>query len=146
MVDLTVIRPKDDGPPRLIPATQFDIERFGRIRAGKPALARITFPRSLQHLRWYRGLVGVVADAVGMHPNALHAHLKFKAELVRSIILVDGKPVVELKSTAFSEMDEGEFNDFRITAVNVLFRDFLDGVRRADVWKRVEEICGPCPW
>lgn len=145
MVELTVIRPKE-GEPRLVPASPFDVEQFGRVRAGKPALAKIVFPRSLQHLRWYRGLVGVVAEAVGMHPNSLHAHLKFKAELIRNITMVDGRPLVELKSTSFSEMDEAEFTDYRIIAVNILFRDFLDGVRKKDVWRQVEQLVGPCPW
>ena len=81
-----------------------------------------------------------------MHPDSLHAHLKFKAELVRRILLVDGRPLIELKSTSFPEMDESEFTDYRIIAVNILFRDFLDGVRKNDVWRRVEELVGPCPW
>lgn len=146
MVDITVIRPKDDGPPRLLPASAYDVEQLERVRTGKPALASVVFKRSLPHLRWYRCLVGIVAEAKGMHPNALHAHLKFKAGLVRQILLAEGKAFIELQSTAFSSMDETAFTEFRIIAVNLLFRDFLDPSDKRAVWKRVEEMVGPCPW
>lgn len=80
-----------------------------------------------------------------MHPDLLHATLKFKCGLVRRILLGTTGPFVELKSTAFAEMEEGEFSEYLNLAIEVLFRDFLPGVRRADVFRRVEEMVGPRP-
>lgn len=146
MVDITVIRPKDDGPPRLIPASAYDLEQLERVRAGKPALASVVFKRSLPALRWYRALVGVVAEAKGIPPKQLHSILKFKAGLISQILLSDGRPIVELESVAFHTMDEIQFTEFRSHAVTILFRDYLDTSDRREVWKRVEELVGPCPW
>ncbi len=149
MVDFVGIRPKD-GPPRLVPATQFDLEQLEKVRPGKPALAVVKFKRSLQHLRWYRGLLSIVAEARGMHPDELHAELKWKAGLVKRILLsATGAPFVELHSVAFhgpDAIDEIKFTEFRVIAVNLLFRDYLDSSDQPEVWSRVEELCGPCPW
>lgn len=153
MVDITVIRPEDDGgqPKLLVAPTGLDIAMYQKLRPGKPGGASVFYPRSLRHLRWYRGLIGIVADARGMHPDELHADLKFKAGLVQRILLSDaGKPYVELKSVAFRRgeqvMDEAEFTEYRIIAVNLIFRDYLDPTDKPEVWRRVEELCGPCPW
>ncbi len=146
MVDITVIRPKDDGPPRLIPASPYDVEQLERVRAGKPALASVVFKRSLPALRWYRALVGIIAEAKGIPPNALHAELKFKAGLIRQILLSNGKPIVELESVAFNSIDEIQFTEFRSHAVTIIFRDYLEPSDRKSVWRKVEELVGPCPW
>lgn len=149
MVELTVIKPKE-GEPRLIVDTAFDLAQLDKIRAGKPALASVTFKRSLPHLRWYRGLLAVVAEARGMHPDELHADLKFKAGFVKRILLsATGRPFVELHSVAFKgedAIDEIKFTEFRIIAVNIIFRDYLDPSDKPEVWRRVEDIVGPCPW
>jgi hypothetical protein len=148
MVDFVGMRTQDDsGVWHIEPdRTSFDMERFAKLRPNQPFLCKVTFIRSLKHHRWYRALVGVVADGIGMHPDLLHQQLKFKAEYVRNFFLQNGRLIVNLKSVAHGEMDETEFKEFREVAVNIIFRDYLDGVRRKDVWRRVEEIVGPCPW
>lgn len=149
MVDFVGIRPKTvDGVWHLQPAPNpLDRAEFEKIRAGIPVHVSVVFKRSLEHLRWYRALVGVAAEGIGMHPDALHAELKFRAELVEQILLGQGgRPFIKLQSTAFRSMDEIKFTEYRVIAVNVLFRDFLPGVRRKDIWRRVEELVGPCPW
>lgn len=109
-------------------------------------LIRATYPRSLQHQRWYRGLVAVVADGIGWQPNGLHKELKFRAQLVESIFMLQGGGVaVELKSTAFNELDEPDFRAYTDLAIEIIFRDFLAGVERNSVIAKVNDMVGPRP-
>jgi hypothetical protein len=105
-----------------------------------------TYPRSLQHQRWYRALVSIVADGIGWQPNALHKELKFRAQLVENIFMLKGGDVaVELKSTAFGELDEPEFREYTNLALEIIFRDFLPGIERNSVIAQVHDMVGPRP-
>lgn len=108
---------------------------------------RATYPRSLQHQRWYRALVAVVADGIGWQPNALHKELKWRAQLVESIFILQGGEGVgvELRSTAFDEMDEPDFSAYTDLAIEIIFRDFMPGVQRNFVIEQVHEMVGPRP-
>lgn len=131
---------------RLVPASPFDLEQLERLRHGKGMLVKATYPRSLQHQRWYRALVAVVADGIGMQPNGLHHELKFRAELVEHIYPLKGGGVaVELKSTAFGAMDEPDFKAYTELALEIIFRDFLPGVSRNSVIAQVNDMVGPRP-
>lgn len=141
MVDLVTVR---DGPS-LVPATPFDVQQLEKLRPGRPFRTTVVFNRSVQHNRWYRALVSIVADGLGLHPDTLHSELKFKAGMVRRILIGQAQPFVELHSTAFEAMDEGKFTEFVTLAVEILFRDYLPGVKRDHVFKRVEELVGPRP-
>jgi hypothetical protein len=143
MVDLVTVR---DGPS-LVPATPFDVQQLEKLRPGRPYRTSVVYSRSVQHNRWYRGLVSIVADGLGLHPDTLHADLKFKAGMVRHILLgaTSRAPYVELHSTAFDAMDEAKFTEFVTLAVEILFRDYLVGVPRGNVFQRVEELVGPRP-
>jgi hypothetical protein len=129
----------------LVPATKADIAALDRVRKGAPLGTKVIFRRSVVHNRWYRGLVGVVADGLGLHPDALHAELKSKAGLVRRILLGDAGPFVELESCAFATMDESAFREYVSLAIEIIFRDYLPGVRRGPVFKQVEAMVGPRP-
>lgn len=135
---------------RLHPATQFDLERLETIRSHEPLHTTVVFRRSGQHHRWYRGLVVVVAEAIGKPAEVLHQELKYRAGLIDRIVTImgqDGKPqpAVCLRSTAFSSMDETDFASYTQVALEIVFRDYLVGVRRQDVLRRVEEMVGPRP-
>lgn len=105
-----------------------------------------TYPRSLQHQRWYRALVSVVADGVGMQPDALHKELKFRAQLIEHIFIAQGGAVaIELKSTRFRDMDEPDFTAYTNLAIEIIFRDFLPGVSRNSVIAQVNDMVGPRP-
>jgi len=145
MVDLVVTKPKG-GAPRLLPATALDLEQLEKLKPDRPAFAKVVFKRSLPHLRWYRGLCSAVADGLGISPDLLHAELKFKAGMVRRILSSQAYGVaVELESVAFATMDESKFAEFTRLAIEIIFRDYLPGVRRRDVFARVEEMVGPRP-
>lgn len=142
MADLCMVR---EGR-KLVPATKMDWERLGLFPVKQPLQVQTTFQRSSPLNRWYRGLVGIVAEGLDMAPEALHVELKFRAGLVRHILMgKKGVVVVNLKSTAFNAMDDAEFREYVNLATELIFKDFLPGVRRKDVYKRVEEWVGPRP-
>lgn len=135
---------------KLVPATQMDLERLQNVRGKRPMQTTLIFSRSSPLNRWYRGLVSVVAEGIDAHPEQLHQELKCKAGLISQIIPVktgDGKiaMAVRLRSTAFAEMEDGEFREYVNLAVELIFRDYLPGVKRKDVYKRVQEWVGPRP-
>jgi len=130
----------------LVPATPFDLEQLEKLRQGKGMRISATYPRSLPHQRWYRGLVACVADGIGWQSNALHKELKFRAQLVENIFMLKGGDVaVELRSTAFGEMDEPDFRAYTDLALEIIFRDFLPGVERNSVIAQVHDMVGPRP-
>lgn len=141
MVDLTTER----AGLALVPSTPFDVAQIEKLRPGRAFRTTVIFNRSVQHNRWYRGLVSVCADGLGLHPDTLHCELKFKAGMVRRILIGQAQPFVELHSTAFDSMDEAKFTEYVTLAVEILFRDYLVGVKRDHVFKRVEEMVGPRP-
>lgn len=130
-----------------MPATAFDLEQLERLRQGGSGMRiRATYPRSLQHQRWYRALISVVAEGLGWQPNGLHKEIKFRAQLVESIfMLTDGGVAVELNSTAFGAMDEPDFKQYTDLALEIIFRDFLPGVQRNSVIAQVHDLVGPRP-
>lgn len=133
------------GTACLVPASAHDLERLEHVRAGRPLRTEVSFARSGPHHRWYWALVGVVADGLGMPRQQLHCELKLKAGLIKSIMLAGKTSVVELESTSFAAMDEGRFSEYVSVAVEIIFRDFLPGVRRGPVFKQVEALVGPRP-
>lgn len=138
MVDIIMVR----RGASLHPASAADLEELDKIRQGRPALCAIKFPRSLQHHRWWRALVGVVAEGLGVNHDALHAEIKLKAGLVSHMFLHQGRAMTELKSTAFANMDEIEFTAFTRLGVEIIFRDYLPTVDRDTVFDRVRELVG----
>lgn len=147
MVELTGIRPSK-GEPRIVPAGRPDLDELEKVRTDRKLRVRITFDRSLPAMRFYRGLLAIVAEGLGVHPDGIHAELKFKAGFVRRILTSKEFGVaVELESAAFNQWDEARFTEFRRLAIPILFQDYLPGVRKKDVYARVEEWMGePCPW
>lgn len=144
----TGIVPKD-GAPRVIPATVADLEQLAQVTRGQPRQYESFKARSLKHNNWFHKLLDVVGDGIDMHPAVLKAELKYKCGLIKQIIpSVTFGTMVELKSTGFTPMrDEDEFTAFRKLAVEVLFRDYLPGVKRKAVYAQVEELTGErCPW
>ena len=53
---------------------------------------------------------------------------------------------VELRSTAFARMDGLEFRQYVNAAIEIIFNDYLPGVRRQNVFAEVEAMVGPRPW
>ena len=118
----------------LVAATPIDEERLRSIRHTEPLQVQTMFSRTSKLNRWYRGLVGHVADAIGANPDALHAELKFKACLIEQIMLmpkgaVGGAVAVRLRSTAFPLMDDTAFSHYCDVAVEIMFRDYLGHVK-----------------
>lgn len=126
----------------LVAASADDLARLdGVLRPGpwRTVLRGEARQRPLEN--WFRGLVRVVAEGVDVHPDTLHAEIKYTAGKVLHVLNSQrfGMAVV-LKSTA--DMDDPEYSAFVRIGVEVIFRDHLPGVRRKDVYDRVLELTG----
>lgn len=137
------------GVPALVPSTALDTELFERVRAGATMPTVLLPERSVQHQRWYRGLVAVVADGLGRPPHGLHCELKAKAHLVENILLTENMAFITLESTRFPKnggtMCEARFTEYTNLAIEIIFREYLPGVRRKDVFDHVAEMVGARP-
>jgi hypothetical protein len=147
-MDLLLVR--DKARQALIPATSVDQDRLRSIRWTNPIQAQLMFLRSSNLQRWYRGLVGKVAEAIDASPDALHAELKFKAGLVEQIIMVQsaavrGAVAIRLKSTAYPAMDQTSFSRYVDIAVELLCRDYLGHVKSRAREKLILEWVGHRP-
>lgn len=134
----------------LVAATSVDQERLRSIRWREPIQAQLLFLRSGNLQRWYRGLVGKIAEAIDASPEALHAELKFKAGLVEQIIPVRSASVgmsiaVRLRSTAYPAMDQTSFSRYVDIATELLCRDYLSGIKSKERQKLILEWVGHRP-
>jgi hypothetical protein len=134
--------------PQIVAYGPDDLAQLERLRPGRQLRVAITYDRSSKHNRWFHKLIGVVADGLGMDPAVLKIELKHKAGLFDQITVSRVFGVhVDYRSTAFKEMDEPDFTAFRREAVDILFTDYLPGVKRKDVYAQVEDLTGErCPW
>jgi hypothetical protein len=132
--------------PLLAPGRPEDVKKLIE-REWKHPLMRtvISGPaRSRQEEKWYRGLVGVVAEGIGMEPNTLHFELKYYAGKILGIVNSPALgPQVVLQSS--TQMDDEEFHIFVTLATEILFQRYLPGARRSDVFKEVEHRVGHGP-
>jgi hypothetical protein len=137
------------GVPGLFPSTALDRQTLDRLRDGALVPTVLLPERSVEHQRWYRGLVGVIAEGLGRDPHGLHCELKAKANLVENIFLAGKVAFITLESTRFPKnggtMDEVRFREYTDLVLEIIFRQYLPGVRRRDVLERVEAMVGPRP-
>jgi hypothetical protein len=131
----------------LVPATDLDWDRCGRVPRDYPCEVMLRFARTSKLNRWYRGLVGKVAGGLDAHPDALHCDLKCKAGLIDRVLASpwQGVVAVQLRSTAFPAMEDLEFSNYVDFAVELLHRDYLPHVREREWQKQIIEWAGRRP-
>jgi hypothetical protein len=132
--------------PVLVPGTRGDLEKLEHAKGNYPLWhTHISGPpRSRQQEKWYRALVGVVADAIGKHPDNLHWDLKFEAGKIVAIVDSARCGVIPVLKSS-TQMDDAEYGAFVQIAVEIMFAKYLAGVRRRDVFNRVYELTGIRP-
>jgi len=137
----------DGSKQGFFPSTRFDLDACAHIKSRREGRLVFTFSRSVQHNRWYRGLVSKVAEALDLSPGVLHADLKFECGLIENVFSSSKFGIaVRLESTAFATMEETRFIEYTKMATEVIFKKYLPGVRRKDVFSEVEKMVGPRPW
>jgi hypothetical protein len=132
--------------PVLVPGRAEDIAKLEQAKSNYELWrTHLSGPvRSRQEEKWYRSLVDVVAEGVGMHPDTLHCELKYRAGKILKV--VDSPllgPQVVLKSSV--QMDNDEFHTYVLLATEILFLKYLPGVRRRDVLAEVYRRTGVRP-
>lgn len=100
--------------------------------------------RSRQEERWYRCLVGVVAEAIDIHPDALHWKLKRDAGKILGLVFIEESGLQYILKSS-TQMDFDEFHDYVLIATEILFKTYLPEVRRRDVLRCVYELTGVTP-
>lgn len=100
--------------------------------------------RSRQEEKWYRALVGVVAEAIDRHPDNLHWDLKYEAGKILRIVFSDDHGVIPVLKSS-TQMDDDEFHAYVLIATEILFKKYLPEIRRRDVIRRVFELTGVSP-
>lgn len=146
MVDLCLVR--DERRLSLVPATDMDRDRLARLPKHSPMEVQVRFSRTSKLNRWYRGLVARVAEAIGVHPDALHADLKVKAGLIEQVMLsgqIRGAVILRLESTAFPAMDETKFDEYVTFAVETMFADYMCKVTSREKQALIAEWAGRRP-
>jgi len=142
--DVPSIVPPDT--PVLVPGRPEDVAKLEKATGKYPLWhTHLSGPaRSRREEKFYRALVGVVAEGVGMQPDTLHYELKFHAGKILRII---DSPLLGLHLVLKSstQMDDAEFHDYVVLAEKILFLKYLPEVRRKDVYQRVYELTGMRP-
>ena len=145
-MDLCMVR--DERRLALVPATDLDAARVASLPRDWPFQVQTLLTRTSKLNRWYRGIVGKVAEGIGSHPQALHCDLKLKAGLIEQVIVsqaMRGVISIKLRSTAFPEMGDDEFASFVDFGIPCLFRDYIPGIRAAQQRRLINEWAGRRP-
>ena len=133
------------GFPALVPARERDFEEL-RVIEEKGGLQTTILPYTkADALRdYYWGLVTLVADGLGISKDDLHAQLKFKAGFIHSYVPGPTGPIAIVKSIA-RPISLAKLRAYVDVAIEIIFIDYLPGVRRQDVIAEVERRVGPRP-
>jgi len=132
----------------LVPATDLDAARLRSLPRDWPLQVQTRLSRTSRLNRYWRGIVAKAAEGLGIHPQALHNDIKFKAGLVEQIMLSGAVPnmlMVKLRSTAFPEMGDEEFAAFVDFGIECLFRDYIPGIRAPERRQLLNEWAGRRP-
>lgn len=127
----------------IVPGSLKDLARLEHIRQRGPINILVRGPhRSRPQENWYRALVRYVAEGLGMHPDTLHAELKFEAgKILQTLTSEKFGMAVVLKSSV--HMDDAEFAAYVELATDIVFLKYLPGVRRKDVVAEVDKMVRP---
>lgn len=133
----------------LVAATPAETGKLLAIPDGTVLTADLSDDRDLTHHNWYWALLAVVAEATGLHIQALHSDLRWRVGLVDAMFQSGGVTLASLTPTRFprrgGSLLEHEFRAYVDIAIEIIFRDYLPGVRRQDVFKEVERMVGHRP-
>ncbi len=138
-----VTRDEIRAPCAIVPARAVDLERLDKIKKRDGINVILRGPhRSRQEEKFYRALINYVADGLGIHPDTLHAELRYKAgKIARIVNSNEFGASVELKSSV--AMDRAEYDAYVRVAIDIIFADYLPGVRRKDVLDEVRKMVKP---
>ncbi len=139
---------RDERRLALVPATDLDASRLTSLPRDWPFQVQTMLTRTSKLNRWYRGIVGKVAEAIDVHPQQLHNDLKLKASLLEQVMLsgtMPGAIVVKLRSTSFPEMGDDEFSGYCDFAIPEIFKSYAPGIKAAQQRKLIEQWAGRRP-
>lgn len=130
----------------LLPLEKDDFQKLADAPSKYPAWkTRCAGPaRSRQEEKWYRALVGVVAEGIGRDPNGLHWDIKIEAGKIVGMLDTEHYGLLPVAKSSV-DMDDEEFHAYVQMATEIMFAKYLPTVRRKDVYRRVYELTGLRP-
>jgi hypothetical protein len=142
----TMPRRAGDLPPDeivLAGPTDGDRANLSKVKKHRTYTTELVRPRSRQHEKWFRALVGVCADGMGRDPATLYAELKAKCGCFERVYNTEFGMLVELKSA--TKMSEAEYKSLTDRAIDFIFRDYLPDVARKSLFDEIAKMVGPRP-
>jgi len=132
----------------LYPATERDEEQLGKIPQGDYLTMTFKKMRNPKQHRLYWGLLKTVYDNLPhefdgryMNIDAFHREVKYLAGAVETFQPLDGAHIVSVKSIAFGQMPQEEFEDFFRRALDVIASYFMPDVHELpEAAKWIDEV------
>ena len=116
---------------------------LSKIPAGDVVMVEIKRPRNMGHHRKWHALLDLVFDNQERYPNkeALSAAIKCGVGHCDVYPMANGEGMVMVpKSTAFTAMEQGDFEAFYDRAVNLIISKIIPGLTRESLLDEVEAI------
>jgi hypothetical protein len=128
---------------RLEPYARFDFDVLAEFPEGARLRAELSQRRSIPGHRHYWAVLNeaVKADGRWSSPEQLHRALKWHCGLVEEAPRLDGTIAMDLSSTAFERMDEGEFRAYKKAALHALEVEL--GIDGEDLSAMADSVLGP---
>lgn len=147
LADAPSIVPADPAGLVLVPGRPQDFASLAKGGVSRYPLWRTILSgpaRSREEECWYRALVGIVAEAIDIHPDALHWKLKRDAGKILGLVFIEEHGLQYILKSS-TQMDYDEFHTYVLIATEILFKQYLPEIRRRDVLRRVWELTGISP-
>ena len=128
---------------RLAAADPISAESLAMIKQKEVVKAIITRPRNLAHHRKLFALLNMVMESQDRYVTTTQMLKAIKRRIGWfDSEMIDGIPLVELRSISFAKADQGDFEKFWEKAMHDIITEILPGTRRADIEQRVLEAMG----
>ncbi len=131
----------------LVPSDSASLEALRKFKDGDIVSAVIKRPRNPKHHRKLFAMLQIVWEGTAVQDkyptkeNLLDA-LKLALGYCEPVRLPNGECAVKVKSIAFESMDQTAFEKFYDAAVDVILTQLVPHLKREDLAREVEAMCG----
>jgi hypothetical protein len=127
-------------PFGFVPATKADADNLVQFPMHAPLTATLSRGKSRKMFRFYWGLIGHVAEAIGDDKEVLSDELKKETRRIELYDLKNGMTRIKTKSLA--AMDHTEFKSYLDDAIGIIIQRYLPHMNRLQLLREVERMLG----
>lgn len=128
---------------RLEAAEPITADTLKAMKQGEVVTATLRRARNPQHHRKFFALLNAIYESQNRYSTMGHLLAIIKVYTgYYDIFPVNGKDTFFLKSISFASMDQTEFESFYDHVVNIILKEIVPGIDKADLERRVLEIIG----